>query len=84
MLDAEILADVYLAMTGGQMALLEEPEAGAAETAAESMSTQRRHTARPPLRVLRCTPEELAAHEERLAALQKSSGGNCLWSEPTA
>lgn len=79
LLDAEILADVYLSMTGGQMALLEEADAAASNAAVEVEPARRRTTARPALRVVRCSPEELAAHEDRLTALRKSSGGNCLW-----
>lgn len=81
LLDAEILADVYLSMTGGQMALLEEPDTMEAGAAVEAAPARLGLAARPSLRVVRCLPDELAAHEDRLAALQKSSGGNCLWSE---
>lgn len=76
LLDSEILADVYLAMTGGQMVLLEE------EYLAPSAVTDRvprRPAVRPLLRVVNCLPEELQLHEKRLEALQKASGGLCLW-----
>lgn len=84
LLDAEILADVYLAMTGGQSDLLLEPDkredssATAAGQAAASHHPNDR-TNRPKLAVVQCGQAELQAHEERLAAIGKSSGGRCLW-----
>jgi DNA polymerase-3 subunit epsilon len=81
LLDAEILADVYLAMTGGQSDLLLEPEKreDQAETgkAAENRPLAQKNRAK--LAVIECQPAELQAHEERLAAIDKSSAGRCLW-----
>jgi len=78
LLDAEILADVYLAMTGGQVTLSLEGsrEAGAAP----STEVQRLDPDRPPLRVLRADADEQAAHERYLAVLEEKSGGVSLWS----
>ncbi len=79
LLDARILADVYLAMTGGQGAL------ALAETAAADGAAQNGRTVRAlvrpavPLVVITATPQELAAHEAMLAVIAKSSGGKCLW-----
>lgn len=84
LLDAEILADVYLAMTGGQMALLGEEEMGSAiqPPAANPVTATPRVTgARPVLRVVRASEPENASHRQRLEAIQKASGGNCLWLE---
>ena len=79
LLDARILADVYLAMTGGQGALaLSE-----ADESAQAHTTLR--TARAPLRlavplpVPLATPAEIAAHELMLAVIAKASGGRVLW-----
>jgi DNA polymerase-3 subunit epsilon len=77
LLDAEILADVYLLMTGGQFSLLDEASEGQA-AAAESSTVQRIATDRPPLKVIACGPEELEVHRQRLAAIEKA-GGVCLW-----
>jgi DNA polymerase-3 subunit epsilon len=79
LLDARILADVYLAMTGGQ-SLLALDEA-ARERSSATRSTHAAACVRPaePLRVVEATAEELAAHAELTALLQKSSGGDCLW-----
>jgi len=77
LLDARILADVYLAMTGGQGALaLSESVPGAAMSAG-----QIRALVRPPapLRVIGASEPELRAHREMLALIAKSSGGHCLW-----
>lgn len=80
LLDAEILADVYLAMTGGQMALLEDETVQAAASAViTSMDKRPAVAGRPPLGVVRSSREELQAHERRLAAINKASGGRCLW-----
>ena len=77
LLDAEILADVYLAMTGGQSDLglsFEAPAAPAAEAG------HRLPAERPPLQVLLPSDAELAAHEARLHAIQEKSG-HCLWKD---
>jgi DNA polymerase-3 subunit epsilon len=77
LLDAEILADVYLSMTGGQAPLLlgggaEEGEAGTAER------IRRISSERAALAVVRATDEELQAHQSRLDAIDKASGG-AIW-----
>jgi DNA polymerase-3 subunit epsilon len=75
LLDARILSDVYLAMTGGQATLTLD-----GSTAASGAGAATRLGARPVgLRVVRATPEELAAHERSLDALDKASGGATLW-----
>jgi DNA polymerase-3 subunit epsilon len=78
LLDAEILADVYLAMTGGQVSL----HLGGDERAAQGprRSVVRRIPAeRPPLPVIRAGAAELAAHAARLEAIDQASGGRCVW-----
>jgi DNA polymerase-3 subunit epsilon len=75
LLDARILADVYLAMTGGQSALA--LDAGARGRDAGARAPLRRPAA--PLLVQRATAEERAAHEQLLDLLHKSSGGRCVW-----
>lgn len=77
LLDAEILADVYLAMTGGQASLSLD---GLVEGKGSAASEIRRLAAgRPRLNVIVAGAEELAAHESRLAAIDKASGGKCVW-----
>jgi len=81
LLDAEILADVYLAMTGGQSDLLLEPDRqeGSAAQGAASARQQEARKNRPKLTVVECPDSELQAHQARLEAIDKSSGGRCLW-----
>lgn len=78
LLDAEILADVYLAMTGGQtaLALSAETEAGGGQA---DVSIRRLAVDRAALTVIRANAEELGAHEQRLLDIDKASGGKTLW-----
>jgi DNA polymerase-3 subunit epsilon len=79
LLDARILADVYLAMTGGQVGLaLGEQTAGAQSALA---SGQIRALVRPavPLVVVAASSDELKLHESMLATIAKASKGKCLW-----
>ena len=79
LLDAEILADVYLLMTGGQTNLALAAENNHSNNADGSSALRRVSSDRSPLKVIRATEEELAAHQEQLDIIDKSSGGNCLW-----
>ena len=77
LLDAEILADVYLAMTGGQTALAFSMEG---EPNEEQKGDDIQRIVRPVrgLRVIKASAEELVAHEARLDLVVKK-GGYCLW-----
>lgn len=79
LLDAEILAEVYLAMTGGQTALSLDSGVETTGGLIQAHSIRRLSPDRPPLRVIRATEEELAAHAKRLEAIDKASGGKCVW-----
>jgi DNA polymerase-3 subunit epsilon len=83
LLDAEILADVYLAMTGGQTALFEEAR-HSSQPAAVSAEIRRLAADRPRLAVIAPSAEELAAHQAWLDELDKKSGGQCLWKQLTS
>lgn len=76
--DAEILADVYLMMTGGQSSLGLGYES-VNDEGTTSAAPSRIRSKRAPLRIIRATAEELEAHDMRLQALDKSSDGACLW-----
>ena len=76
LLDAEILAELYLAMTRGQESLDLGTGVLPARSGFHRPDARRR---RPPLRVIRSSPEELDAHRRRLQAIEESSGGHCLW-----
>ena len=77
LLDARILLDVYLAMTGGQSALILGDETAANTTA----TVKQRRATRPAgaLKVVRASQLELELHERSLATLDKVSGGKTLW-----
>jgi DNA polymerase-3 subunit epsilon len=80
LLDAEILADVYLAMTGGQTALaLASSEQGGDRAGGAATAIRRLDASRPPLPVIRASAAELEAHERRLLEIDKKSGGNTVW-----
>ncbi|MES9965216.1 MAG: DNA polymerase III subunit epsilon [Candidatus Sedimenticola sp. 20ELBAFRAG] len=78
LLDAEILADVYLAMTGGQTNLLLGGGADDGE-GGDNVAIRRIEGDRPDMRIVRAQGEELDAHEARLDALDKAAGGSCVW-----
>jgi DNA polymerase III subunit epsilon len=78
LLDAEILADVYLAMTGGQVSLQLGGQGDSPATATGRIPVRRLPASRPPLRVVRAAPEDVVAHQARLKAIQATSGA-CLW-----
>ena len=77
LLDSEILADVYLYMTGGQEALLLDAEASA------SGSEQLAPIADLglDLPVIRASAEEISAHEASLERIDKACDNNTMWRE---
>lgn len=81
LLDAEILADVWLTMTGGQTNLsLAGDGADAGNGGRQQPSPIRRLPAeRVPTPVIRASGDELAAHFARLSAIEKASGATPLW-----
>jgi len=80
LLDAELLADVYLHMTGGQTSLVlgsgqqDSEDSGSASSAIRRLPGERRRTP-----VIAATAEELSAHERALDMIAKRSGGNVVW-----
>jgi DNA polymerase-3 subunit epsilon len=79
LLDARLLADVYLAMSGGQGALALTETEVAAHTLAGARPAGAPLRRPVPLPVPAATAEELAAHEVMLAVITRASGGRCLW-----
>jgi DNA polymerase III subunit epsilon len=78
LLDAEILAEVYVAMTRGQESLIMEVE----HPSVALLAAEERGQAvaeRKALRILRASDDELAQHSELLTAIQKESKGRCQW-----
>jgi DNA polymerase-3 subunit epsilon len=80
LLDTELLAEVYLAMTRGQNTLMIEPD----ETPPVFLGADGQVRQRKPLRVVRASDEELAEHARLLAAIDKESKGACVWLPKTA
>lgn len=74
LLDAEILADVYLIMTGGQTALSLSSQGAGDNDTGDLGAIRRLDPARPALRVIQASEAELVAHEERLATIEKAAG----------
>jgi DNA polymerase-3 subunit epsilon len=78
LLDARILAEVYLAMTGGQANLTLSAESDTARSRARQAAPPRTG-AGPRVVVIKPSEHELAAHEQVLALLDKASGGRTVW-----
>lgn len=74
LLDAELLSEVYLAMTRGQESLMIELDQLDALDEAELAAA-----VHPPLKVLMASAEELAAHERVLEEIDRESKGHCIW-----
>jgi DNA polymerase III subunit epsilon len=74
LLDAQLLAEVYLAMTRGQESLIMEEDS-------LHITVTPVHVSRAQLQlvVLTATAEELFAHEDELNVIDKTSNGYCLW-----
>ncbi len=87
LLDAELLAEVYLAMTRGQDSLAIGMDAGGDSRSTASESAQAGAAGAPVvpaaaqvrLKVLPASAEEIAAHDKVLAGIDKESGGKCAW-----
>ena len=79
LLDAEILADVYLVMTSGQSSLLlaEDELEGSTRRAKAKKS----HTQREKIAVIKAGSDEMEAHRQRLNDIHNSSVEGCLWLE---
>lgn len=77
LLDAELLAEVYLALTGGQtnLTLQSLQAAQRAQEAADGVSEPL-----PDVPVVRATEDELALHDKRLADIREAAG-KCVWDE---
>ena len=76
LLDAELLADVYINMTRGQDALLIMDEAPAGD---DGIRVAAMDLSRIALPVLPANEQELAEHEDLLTQIDKSSGGKTIW-----
>ncbi len=80
LLDAELLSDVYLALTGGQSALVLDALARPVDTRAEEAPILRVNERRRP-RIIYADEEELVAHRARIVRIAHASGEQSLWTE---
>lgn len=76
LLDAQLLAEVYLGMTGGQGDLGLASASGSESALAPGPAT---FSERPPLQVRRASSAEIALHEQRMQGLESASKGRCIW-----
>lgn len=76
LLDAELLADVYINLTRGQDALLIADDDPASDSSMQIAAIDLRTLSLP---VLRASDQELQAHAEVLAQIDKASGGKTIW-----
>lgn len=84
LLDAEILGDVYLAMTGGQTNLFDENETDVNQIVESKIEHEVAIKTPKPvtttdLKLIKLTLEEQEAHKSYLELINKKSKGNCLW-----
>jgi DNA polymerase-3 subunit epsilon len=73
LLDAELLADVYMAMTRGQESLM--MDMGLTSNTVEGRAFVRQ----APLAIINASADEAQAHADYLAGLDKAAGGTCVW-----
>jgi DNA polymerase III subunit epsilon len=76
LLDAQILVDVYLAMTGGQATLVLDVSNDRLNTSDQTSPLYRE---RPQLKIIKPNNDECLAHQRRLLEIDKISGGQCIW-----
>jgi len=79
LLDAEILADVYLLMTGGQTALFATDQDSVVVSGVNQPSPTRIPSDRPALKVIIPSAEEIAAHDAMIAFLDQQNSQGSLW-----
>ncbi|MGS2718711.1 DNA polymerase III subunit epsilon [Eionea flava] len=79
LLDSEILADVYLLMTGGQRALSLSSSSSEDDSGQTHATEIRRLSSIPDIPVIQASEDELTKHKEKLLTIDKASQGQCLW-----
>ena len=81
LLDAEILAETYLAMTGGQT-MLSLGGKGAHDDSSNDLSAYKPRMVNiesGQLKIIKASDEELSSHNARLASINEMSDGKCVW-----
>jgi DNA polymerase III subunit epsilon len=77
LLDAEILADVFLLMSGGQSSLLDEGEVARQESVNKE-DPKKIANNRSAILIVKSSEQEIEAHQKRLDSIEKASGF-CMW-----
>ena len=77
LLDAQILLDVYLVMTGGQTELLLDENAPGQHR--QVTRTVQLDPGREKLKVIQPTDDEILAHQKKIDVIEELSEGQCLW-----
>ena len=77
LLDAQLLADVYLAMTGGQGALSLDQDVSGAETRSGRQKRLKRDGL--SIRVIKATRQEIEAHEHQLSLIDEACDEGAIW-----
>ncbi len=80
LLDSEILADVYLTMTGGQVSLSLGSHEDQQQGSIGYEQVKLIDSNRPALRVINATVDELESHAKYLELINKASNNACVWS----
>lgn len=83
LLDSEILADVYLLMTGGQRALSLSSTSSEDDSGQTHATGIRRLASVPDVPIIHASEEELKQHQQKLSTIDKASQGQCLWLKQT-
>ncbi len=81
LLDAEILADVYLSMTGGQVHLSLDGSEEESLTGQGSEISPKPVERNQKLRIIQASESELVEHEKRMAAIAKACGNKTVWQQ---
>ena len=79
LLDAQLLAEVYLTMTRGQETLTIDMAPAPAALDAADLATMDDSVSRMAILIFAPSADELAAHREYMAVLDRETAGRCLW-----
>ncbi|PVZ69581.1 DNA polymerase III subunit epsilon [Pelagibaculum spongiae] len=82
LLDAEILADVYLMLTGGQVSIgfnADQDKNGQSKSTSSNGEAQKLPEGRAATRIIRAAEGEIEQHQKRMTAVAKAAGGSSIW-----
>ena len=79
LLDAEILAETYLAMTGGQTMLSLSGNSDSLSSDTNISTPRMVDSSLGELKIIRASEEEIISHDDRLASINEMSDAGCVW-----